>query len=465
MKSVVATLALLVWPCVAVLLFATLSKVKATLWTIVGAQLLLPVGETIKFEMIPQFDKVSIPNLCILIPYLLYKQRQVPKVGVGLVELLIAVFLFGPVITSLLNNDPVVAGVRFIPGVGLYDGVSAIQAAAIILIPFFVGRGMFRSSSAIEETLKVLTIAGLAYSIPIFFEMRFSPQLHAWIYGYLPSQFIMQIRGDGYRPMVFMGHGLIAAIFMFMTACASAVFWRTGTRTLSLPAGPVAIYLGMVLVLFRSAGAAIFGAVIVPAICFAKPRTQSILAVALAVTALSYPILRFADLVPTSETLELVRYFSVERSDSLRVRFENEERLLDRALERPVFGWGRYGRSRVYDKDGTDISITDGRWAITIGQFGILGFLAEFGLLVFAVVKSASAVRVATDSRDKLFLSCLALLTSANIVDQLPNASLLPLTWLFAGALIGRSEALLGHRTRLPKLNTQRSVGRSAAQG
>ena len=62
-----ATFALLSWPLVALWLYSTRPVNQATLWTILGAQLLLPVGAIIKFDMIPGFDKSSIPNLAALI--------------------------------------------------------------------------------------------------------------------------------------------------------------------------------------------------------------------------------------------------------------------------------------------------------------------------------------------------------------------------------------------------------------
>lgn len=441
MKSMTATLALLLWPVVAIALFQALPKIQATLWTVVGAQLLLPVGDGIKIEMIPQFDKASIPNLCIFFAYLFSKHRPW-KLKVGLAEILIAMFVLGPVATSLLNSDPIVAGGRVIPGVGVYDAGSVIGSAIIALMPLFVGRALFRTPHANETILKVLAVAGLLYSIPMLFEMRFSPQLHLWIYGYFPSDFIQQVRDGSYRPMVFMGHGLIAATFMFMTVCAAAALWRAKTPLGSASSGWTTSYLAIVLLLCRSAGAALFGIAIVPLICFTKPRIQAFAAIAFVLTALSYPMLRFSGLVPTANILETVESFSKERADSLRVRFENEAMLLDHAFERPVFGWGRYGRSRVYDETGRDVSVTDGHWVITIGQFGVVGFLSEFGLLVLSVIRAASAYRYSGAYKEKIFLTALALLVSANIIDLLPNSSLLPMTWLFAGALLGRAEAL-----------------------
>lgn len=458
MKSTTATLALLIWPLVAVGLFRTLPRIQATLWTFVGAQLLLPVGEVIKIEAIPQFDKASIPSLCAFLACLFSGYRAIERRRVGVAEVLIFLFVFGPVATSLLNGDAIIAGPLVIPGVGIYDSGSAVEASLIALLPFFVGRSLFRSPQDIEQVLKVLAIAGLVYSIPMLFEMRFSPQLHAWIYGYFPSDFIQQVRGDGYRPMVFMGHGLIAATFMFMTVCAATALWRTKALPGLWSSSWVAVYLAIVLALCRSAGAALFGIVIVPLIGFARVRTIAHAAITLALISLFYPMLRFADLIPNAYILETVQSFSADRAASLRVRFENESILLNRAFERPIFGWGRYGRSRVYDEDGRDTSITDGRWVITIGQFGIVGFLAEFGLLVFCVVRAASAYRFVASRAEGIHLVALALLVSANVLDLLPNSSLLPITWLFAGALLGRAESL--RNSRRPRFKANKSLGK-----
>ncbi|MBR0697778.1 O-antigen ligase [Bradyrhizobium lablabi] len=439
MNSLVATSALLLWPLVAVACFMALPATRATIWVILGAQLLLPVGEMIKFEMVPQLDKATIPSLCIFVAYLV-TVRRAWRPRFGLAEILVLMFLLGPVATSTLNNDPVFIGDRVIPGVGIYDAGSAIGIAILTLMPFFVGRGLLRGVDANQQVLNALVVAGLLYSIPMLFEIRFSPQLHEWVYGYYPSDFIQQMRDGGFRPMVFMGHGLIAAIFLCMTLAASAALWRTKTRVLRLPSAGIVAYLGIVLVLCKSAGAAVLAALIVPLIGFGRLKVQSYVAIAMAVVALSYPLLRFSGLVPTDFILNTVQTVSVDRASSLGLRFENEDRLLEHAFQRPLWGWGRYGRSRVYDEDGRDITVTDGRWIITLGQFGLVGFLAEFGLLALCVIRAARAYSLAVSFREKSNLVALSLILATNVVDSLPNASLLPITWLLAGALLGRAE-------------------------
>src|SRR5215831_754798 len=121
-----AYIALLSWPVVALYLYSTRPIGRATLWTILGGYLLLPVGANIKFEMIPAFDKYSISSLVALVGCV-FVARQLPRVWhrFGLAEFLILMFVICPFITSELNTDPIKAGPRILPGESHYDALSA----------------------------------------------------------------------------------------------------------------------------------------------------------------------------------------------------------------------------------------------------------------------------------------------------------------------------------------------------
>jgi hypothetical protein len=446
-----ATFALVSWPLVAFFLYQTRPVNQATLWTILGGQLLLPVGAAVKFPMIPQFDKVSIPNLAAFIGCILVLGR-LPRLWsrFGLPEVLLLMLLIGPFVTSEFNTDPRVFPTFILPGETHYDALSAVVTQFIFLLPFFMGRQLLRSSTDNEEILRVLVIAGLIYSIPMLFEIRMSPQLHTWVYGFFPHDFSQQVREGGFRPVVFLGHGLIVAFFAMTTAVAAAAFWRTRTKILRLPATGIVMYLAGVLVLCKSLASLIYGAVLVPIVRFAKPQLQVRVAMILAGLVFSYPLLRTADLVPTEIILDAARSVSDDRADSLKTRFVQERQLLDHASDRLLFGWGRFGRSRNYDAEsGRDMSITDGRWIITLGAYGLFGFLGEFGLLALTVFRAASALRLTKPGGDRIYLAALSLIVAINMVDLLPNATLSPWTWLLAGALVGRAEALRSIR-RLP---------------
>jgi len=445
MQNWLATLALLSWPVAALWLYSTRPFNRATAWTILGGLLLLPVGAVIKLAPgIPQLDKVSVPNLAALLGCV-FVVRQRPRFfsRIGLAETLLLMSLVGPFITSELNGDIIFAGgATILPAVGHYDALSAIVSQFIFLLPFFLGRQFLWSSADTAEILRVLTIAGLLYSIPMLIEIRLSPQLHYWVYGYAPSDFIQEMRDGGFRPMVFMGHGLLAAFFMMTAVVAATALWRARIRVAPAPPITVAAYLSVLLVLCKSMGALLYGFVLVPLVRLAKPRLQLRVAVVLATIALAYPMARMADLVPSRLLLEWAASVSQDRGDSLRTRFVQEGQLLERASQRFIFGWGRFGRSRIYDESGNNTSITDGRWIITIGQFGLFGFLAEFGLLAFPIFSAVAALRFTETARDRVFLATLALILAINIVDLLPNATITPWTWLLGGALLGRAEAL-----------------------
>jgi len=77
-----------------------------------------------------------------------------------------------------------------------------------------------------------------------------------------------------------------------------------------------------------------------------------------------------------------------DRAQSLKYRLDNEQALLSRASERFLFGWDVFGRNRIYDEQTVrDMNVTDGQWIITIGQFGLVGFLLQFGLLALPVIE------------------------------------------------------------------------------
>ena len=439
-----ASLALIAWPFTSLALFANLRLSQAILWTILGAELILPTGAFFKIPMIPQLDKVSLPNLSILLCCLVFARRPLRIIGrMGLTELLIIFFIASPLFTSQFNSDPIFAGDTVMPGVGLYDGISAVEFAFITALPFFVGRQFLRTTVDSEDILGTLVIAGLIYSLPMLFEIRMSPNLQYWIYGFAATDFVMTYRSGGFRPVVFMGHGLIAAFFMMTTVVAAAALLRARTKVGRLPMGGVTAYLGAVLVLCKSAGAAIYAFALVPVVRLTGPRFQMRLALILVCVALTYPMLRSFDLFPTDTLVSLAELISHDRAQSLKFRFDNEDRLLARAFERPIFGWGRYGRNLLFsEQNGRNESVTDGLWVIRLGQYGLMGFLSLFGLLSIPIFSAVKSFRHASSARELIYLGAMSLIVSVNIIELIPNSSLLPWTWLICGALLGRAEAL-----------------------
>jgi hypothetical protein len=444
MQNWFSTFALVSWPFAAFGIFSSKPLSKAIIWTILGAQLLLPVGAIIKFQMVPQFDKNSIPSFCILLGCSIFARGSLRFWnGLGLVEILILMNLLSPVLTSLSNGDATLNGIVMMPGVGLYDGISAVESELVFLIPFFIARQFLWRMEDTKDIFRAIVFAELLYTIPLLFEIRFSPQLHFWVYGYSPGDFLQSVRDGGFRPTVFMGHGLVVAFFLMMAIVASSALWRTRMKVATLPAWVAGALLGVVLILCKSLGATVYSLALAPLVRFARPGLQMKIAIAMVSIALLYPALRALDWFPTRLITGTAFSLSPERAQSIQFRFDNEDQLLARALERPWFGWGRFGRNRVLDPvSGKDDSVIDGRWIETLGQFGLFGFIAEFGLLSLTVYRAAFCLRLARSNTDKLFLSALSLIVSVVMLDSLPNSSFIPWTVLLCGTLYGRAETL-----------------------
>ena len=74
-----------------------------------------------------------------------------------------------------------------------------------------------------------LVLGGLIYVPFALLEVRISPQLHIWLYGFFPHDFKQMMRDGSFRPTVFMEHALTLAQFMAAATLAAWWLWSTGT--------------------------------------------------------------------------------------------------------------------------------------------------------------------------------------------------------------------------------------------
>lgn len=467
MPNIFAYAALLVWPLVVAVLFRQMPLRPALIWSILAGLLLLPVNTEINFPLVPSLDKMVVPALAALVmclatpvPAGVTLRGWLPQGVVG--RALVAMFVASPFATALTNGEPVNAGFGSIPGLSIFDAVSTVLRQVALVLPFLLARRYLADERAHELLLRILVAAGIAYSALILIELRLSPQLHSWVYGFFPHSFLQHVRSWGYRPLVFLGHGLWVAIFMAFALLAAVALWRgagDGRRRGRLLAASG--WLGLVLVLCKSLGALVLGAAFALLLGAGGRRMVLPGCTLAAALVLTYPALRGADLVPTGLVAEAALSVSAERAGSLQFRFDNEDILLARANEKPLFGWGSWGRNRVYDVvSGRDASITDGRWVIVIGSYGWLGYLAEFGLLTLPLILLATG---GVRRQIGLPTAALGVVLTVNLLDMLPNASLMPLSWLLAGALLGRVEEIArAPRRRAPPRPAGSASGGSA---
>lgn len=445
----ISMLAVLSWPLVVFWLFASRSPAIALIVSVLGAYLLLPTNYVIDLPAAPRIGKETIGGLAaICAAALLVRGARLQKLGQDrilqgfwprsrVVSLLMCLMLAGVLGTVLTNGDPLRYGSRALSALRPYDIVSIVGNTMFMLLPFLLARKYLAHPDGQRTLLVGLAAAGILYSLPALYEARMSPQLSRMIYGYFPHEWRQHMRGGGFRPVVFLHHGLWLAIFFCSAFLAALALWRSEPGKTRLRWMAAAIWLLMTLVLAKGMGALAIGLLLGAMILLLPIRWQVLAAAAIGGIVLFYPMMRGAGLIPVDAVLSIAERVDHGRAASLKFRLMNEDMLLDKANDRPLFGWGTWGRNRVFSAEGKDLSVTDGYWIMSIGMKGWVGYLAEFGLLILPSIMLALRWRnmALTPATAGIMLAL-----AANIIDLIPNATLTPVTWLMAGAVAGRLE-------------------------
>jgi hypothetical protein len=130
-------------------------------------------------------------------------------------------------------------------------------------------------------------------------------------------------------------------------------------------------------------------------------------------------------------------YFGPERAQSLEFRFKSEELMLDKIAERPVFGWGGYGRSFVYDPSGKLATVPDSFWVITYGLYGATGLIAAIAFtwpIIYLIFRVPGKMLTHPSVAGLMATaSLLTLWAIDNLVNSMPN----PIFVLSLGGLCG----------------------------
>lgn len=415
---------------VALLLFRLLPPRWAAIATFFGAWMFLP-NYTYGFPGAPDYDKVAAASLSVVLATLVFQSHRFSRLKFQLQDLFICIWCLTPFVASLAN------------GLGAYDGFAAWKNYVMAwAVPYVVGRLYLDDWKAFTELAWSLFIGGLLYMPLCWIEFIVSPQLHNWIYGWHPHEFLQSLRGNGYRPVVFMQHGLMVGMWMTAASLAAIALWR-GRLLVGLSAWKLAIsprILVCILILTtiacKSMGALallIFACLTIELARRLKSRIPLNVVIALPAIAIA---LKLSGLWTGQQLVDLAGRVSEERAASLEFRLINEEMLVERALESPVFGWGGWGRSRIFDEDGKDVSVTDAYWIIVLGTTGI------FGVTCFAIVVLLPSIQLLrripppTWKHPQVAVALsLALLLPIYLLDCLFNDMKIPFYMLIAGGL------------------------------
>jgi hypothetical protein len=427
--NILVPTALIGWVPFTFVLFFLLPGRRAVLVSYLAGWMFLPVM-TYKFPLVPDFDKTIVLALAVFLPVLFFDVGRIARFRLRWHDIPMVILCLCPVVSSVSND------------LGLRDGLrDALHEVLVWGIPYFLGRLYFTDPDALFELAVGIFIAGLVCAPMCLYEIRMSPQLHNMVYGFHQHSFFQHIRYGGYRPMVFMQHGLMVGLFMSAATLCGIWLRRAGSLRglFGLPLLVFIIPLVATDVLIKSVGAIVLlfvGVAVLYAVTLLRSRVPFLF---LAVVPVIYVLVRATGVIPSADLVgAAAATLGAERAQSLESRLVNEDMMTGHALQRPFFGWGGWGRARIHDDEGNDVTITDSLWMITLGNKGLLGLIALMAALLLPALRSSARMPVGLWADPHMgAVAALAVVLLLWLTDNVLNAMINPIYLLVAGGLGG----------------------------
>lgn len=415
------------------LLFVVYPPRHAVVVATIGCWLFLPIAEFAMPSGLPDYTKISAMSLGILLGALLFDSTRLTNLRFRWFDIPAVVWCFGPMVSALSND------------LGVYDGISSISRETTMWgIPYLIGRAYFGD----EEGLKVLAtgiVAGaIVYTPFCLYEIRMSPRLHVIVYGFAARDLIgsgFQMRYGGYRPMVFMETGLALAMYMAVAGLLAYCLWVGGVVRNFMKIPTKFVYFGLMVmnVLCKGTGAVALLVIGIGMLWIAKVSGRQSVFVALIIMAPLYVGLRTTRAWDAESFIAFINEsLDEDRGQSLQFRIDNENMLIDRAMQRPIFGWGGFGRNFVRDENGRVLTIIDGYWIIALGLRGFMGLTCLVAIQILPMIlylrnRSSRPWNHASNAA----AAGLAVVLCLYSIDNLLNAMFNPIFVVIAGGLMG----------------------------
>jgi hypothetical protein len=457
-----ALIALLGWVPAVILLFTMLPPRKAVIASFLGGWMFLPLL-TVQLSGLPDLSKVSVTSGAVLLAVIAFDGQRILGFRPRWFDLPLLVWLIVPFISSVVN------------GRGPYDGASRMLAAILHWgIPYFVGRLYFTDLHAIRDLAMGFFVAGLIYMPLVIWEVRMSPQLHRQIYGFAASG---MLRGSslgipGYRPNVFIGHGLAVSMFLLMCTLCGFWLWRTkAVRALwGFPTGLWFVGLYGTTILCKVFGTILLLHIGIVALGATKWLRTSIIVAMIILAPVGYMLARVTGMF-TGETLtDFAAAIEPTRAESLQFRLDAELNIIRNAMEKPWFGYGSdpLWRARLSDDPRAKQNVvTDGMWIIALGQGGLIALAALTLMLLLPPLLVWQRMPVNFWEHPAFApILALAVLLICFMIESLFNADANMLTLLVAGAVSsmvptlrpsGSGTVMQPAQSRVSRVNSQRT--------
>jgi hypothetical protein len=428
--NLLARLALSGWIPLVLASFLFLRPRVAVIAAMAAGSLLLPVF-SIPIPGPLEFGKAEVICAAVLLGIICFDPRRLLEYWPDPIDVFVLGWIVCGALSSLTND------------LGTYDAVSVLLSRTLLWgVPYLVGVLYLGTRAGLCSMLWVLFLSGLCYVPFCLFEVRMSPQLHNLVYGASQHAFDQTIRGGGYRPMVFMSHGLELSLWMGAATIAGCALWMTSRtkRLLGLSLWPLVLAVGVTLVLCKSTGAIALTSIGILLLWWVG---GSWLRMAVLLGIPVYLAIRlFGDGQLENLLFQLSLLISDDRGASLKFRFDNEAILLERAWQHPWLGAGGWSFGAITDPEtGDPVPVTtDSFWIIALATTGFLGLFSLVGIFWWSLLRFEFAAL-----RDRLQptveLTAAAVITLMLLIDSLINAFVPP---LYVAIAAGLSRAVAG---------------------
>ena len=435
--NLLAQSALFLWIPIVVAFFTFLPPKKAVITSYVAAWLALPnIGYSISGA--PDFTKMTATVVAVLICLVVFNQKELFLVRLRWYDL--------PMITCCLCPF----GSAIMNGLGSYEGASAMLEQIVNWgLPYLIGRVYLTDLDSMRDLALGIAIGGLIYMPLCLFEIRFSPVLETWVYGTYHWE---ALRYGGYRPKVFLSHGLELGLWMTNASLVTYQIWASGAVKLlrGLPFGKLTLALIITTVLCKSTGALSLLLAGVMVLWLTRRLKRSWAVWLLIAIVPAYTISRAFNLWSGAEAVAFSQaVFGEERASSFEYRLNMENQLAKHALDQPIFGWGRFNRNQILNSQGQALTVPDGYWIIVLGVNGLLGLTALVAMMLQPMVLTIRRFPISTWSDPRVGpVVALALMLLLTMIDFLSNGMQNPIYALTMGGVVGQSAVRLGSRRR-----------------
>jgi hypothetical protein len=417
------------WIVVSIALFAKIAPRRAILISMIGGWLFLPIPKIQISGPLPDVGKATTVLAGILCGMLWFDRAAFLRFRPTWFDVPMLVWVLSPFLSSVTN------------GLGLYDGLSAVLENGLTWgIPYWLGRIYFYSAEGLHDLAWGFFLGGLVYVPLCWFEILNGPYLQFAIYGVHPDAVTDAFRFGGWRPIIFMAHGLMVALWMTVASVCAIVLYLGGMLARCgrwLGAAAVLVLVATTFAL-KSVNAWLLLSCVMMMLPVSMRLQRAWLIRGTIALVLVYLFSRVSGLWYAFEVATLVEAILPGKKDSVIFRFVNEIQIAERAWLQPLWGWGRWGRAYIGREGGLSVLTPDSVWIAAFGEQGAVGLLAILGVIFLPPLLFSLRV----SPRNWLLLEIAPVTACAFVVlvvalDSLANAMFVPAYLVAAGGVVG----------------------------